>query len=173
MYDAMNKGLALATGEIVGTESDDLLSSIEALTLTGKKQGRSDIELRAGYTVSGQTKWLSTKLRVTVSGTNIQRESSASTAFGEDMLYREKRTVRDAPSGKSREYVFVEPEDDASYQASIGIWKLAQETFDDHLANLVIAQLVFLPVARAALRQVDEFELSARGEGGFGHTGTR
>ena len=36
-----------------------------------------------------------------------------------------------------------------------------------------VAQLVFLPVARAVFRQVDEFELSARGEGGFGHTGTR
>jgi dUTP pyrophosphatase len=34
-----------------------------------------------------------------------------------------------------------------------------------------IAQLVFLPVARAELRQVAEFELSARGAGGFGHTG--
>jgi|GEM_PF-3507991 len=127
---------SMATGDVVGTESDDLLSSIETLTLTGKKQGQSDIELRAGYTVSGQTKWLTAKVRVTVSGINIQRESSASTAFGEDMLYREKRTVRDASSGKSREYVFVEPEDDASYQASIGIWKLAQETFDGHLANL-------------------------------------
>ncbi len=36
-----------------------------------------------------------------------------------------------------------------------------------------VAQLVFLPVVRAALRQVDEFERSARGEGGFGHTGVR
>jgi dUTP pyrophosphatase len=34
-----------------------------------------------------------------------------------------------------------------------------------------IAQLVFLPVARVALRQVAEFEDSARGVGGFGHTG--
>ncbi|MBW8310442.1 MAG: dUTP diphosphatase [Rhizobium sp.] len=36
-----------------------------------------------------------------------------------------------------------------------------------------VAQLVFLPVARAAFRQVDQFESSARGEGGFGHTGVR
>ena len=36
-----------------------------------------------------------------------------------------------------------------------------------------VAQLVFLPVVRAAFRQVDQFELSARGEGGFGHTGVR
>ena len=36
-----------------------------------------------------------------------------------------------------------------------------------------VAQLVFLPVARAVFRQVDQFERSARGEGGFGHTGVR
>ena len=36
-----------------------------------------------------------------------------------------------------------------------------------------VAQLVFLPVARAVFRQVDEFERSERGEGGFGHTGMR
>jgi dUTP pyrophosphatase len=36
-----------------------------------------------------------------------------------------------------------------------------------------VAQLVFLPVARAVFRQVDDFEASVRGEGGFGHTGVR
>ena len=36
-----------------------------------------------------------------------------------------------------------------------------------------VAQLVFLPVARAVLRRVEDFEHSARGEGGFGHTGLR
>ncbi|HBD18795.1 MAG TPA: dUTP diphosphatase [Arenimonas sp.] len=36
-----------------------------------------------------------------------------------------------------------------------------------------VAQLVFLPVARAVFRQVDQFERSARGDGGFGHTGVR
>lgn len=36
-----------------------------------------------------------------------------------------------------------------------------------------VAQLVFLPVARAVFREVDEFERSERGEGGFGHTGVR
>jgi dUTP pyrophosphatase len=34
-----------------------------------------------------------------------------------------------------------------------------------------IAQLVFLPVARATFRVVDEFAASQRGSGGFGHTG--
>ena len=36
-----------------------------------------------------------------------------------------------------------------------------------------VAQLVFLPVVRAGLREVDAFEDSARGQGGFGHTGVR
>ncbi|MDH5822444.1 dUTP diphosphatase [Luteimonas sp. RD2P54] len=36
-----------------------------------------------------------------------------------------------------------------------------------------IAQLVVLPVVRATLELVDTFVDSARGAGGFGHTGTR
>ena len=36
-----------------------------------------------------------------------------------------------------------------------------------------IAQLVFMPVLRAHFTQVSQFEESARGEGGFGHTGVR
>ena len=36
-----------------------------------------------------------------------------------------------------------------------------------------IAQLVLLPIVRATLRVVDTFEESARGSGGFGHTGLR
>lgn len=35
-----------------------------------------------------------------------------------------------------------------------------------------IAQLVFLPVAHARFRMVDEFDASARGAGGFGHSGS-
>ena len=36
-----------------------------------------------------------------------------------------------------------------------------------------IAQLVLLPIVRAMLQVVDTFEASARGAGGFGHTGAR
>ncbi|MGE5664267.1 MAG: dUTP diphosphatase [Deltaproteobacteria bacterium] len=35
-----------------------------------------------------------------------------------------------------------------------------------------IAQIVFAPVLRAALRVVDDLEATRRGEGGFGHTGS-
>jgi dUTP pyrophosphatase len=36
-----------------------------------------------------------------------------------------------------------------------------------------IAQLVFMPVLRAHFTQVEQFAQSARGQGGFGHTGVR
>ena len=36
-----------------------------------------------------------------------------------------------------------------------------------------IAQLVLMPVVRAGFRVVEQFEESARGAGGFGHTGLR
>ncbi len=36
-----------------------------------------------------------------------------------------------------------------------------------------IAQLVFMPVLRANFNQVEQFAESARGQGGFGHTGVR
>lgn len=36
-----------------------------------------------------------------------------------------------------------------------------------------IAQLVFMPVVRARFRHVESFPESARGTGGFGHTGVR
>ncbi|MDA9006087.1 dUTP diphosphatase [Litoricola sp.] len=36
-----------------------------------------------------------------------------------------------------------------------------------------IAQMVITPVIQPTLIEVDDFESSSRGEGGFGHTGTR
>ena len=36
-----------------------------------------------------------------------------------------------------------------------------------------IAQMVIVPVVQAAFRRVDDFASSARGQGGFGSTGTR
>jgi dUTP pyrophosphatase len=36
-----------------------------------------------------------------------------------------------------------------------------------------IAQMVIVPVVQVALRRVDDFEASTRGEGGFGSTGKR
>lgn len=63
---------------------------------------------------------------------------------------------------------------DADYQGPLMIscWNRSAEGFTIAPGDR-IAQLVFVPVARAAFRVVEEFEASARGAGGFGHTGTR
>lgn len=63
---------------------------------------------------------------------------------------------------------------DADYQGPlmISLWNRGPAPVTVQPGDRV-AQLVFLPIARATWRLVDAFDASARGEGGFGHTGTR
>lgn len=63
---------------------------------------------------------------------------------------------------------------DADYQGPLMIstWNRGSEAYTVAPGDR-IAQLVLLPIVRAKLRVVDSFEDSARGEGGFGHTGLR
>jgi dUTP pyrophosphatase len=63
---------------------------------------------------------------------------------------------------------------DADYQGPlmVSLWNRGRLTVTITPGDRV-AQLVFLPVVRAAFRQVEQFERSERGEGGFGHTGVR
>ena len=63
---------------------------------------------------------------------------------------------------------------DADYQGPLMIstWNRGAATYTIAPGDR-IAQLVLLPVVRAELQVVDTFEGSARGEGGFGHTGVR
>ena len=63
---------------------------------------------------------------------------------------------------------------DADYQGPllISTWNRGREAFTIAPGDR-IAQLVVLPIVRATLQVVDTFEQSARGEGGFGHTGVR
>ena len=63
---------------------------------------------------------------------------------------------------------------DADYQGPlmISLWNRSDAAFTIAPCDR-IAQLVFLPVARARFVQVEAFDQSARGEGGFGHTGLR
>ena len=63
---------------------------------------------------------------------------------------------------------------DADYQGPllISTWNRGREAFTVQPGDR-IAQLVVLPIVRAALQVVDTFEDSARGSGGFGHTGLR
>ena len=63
---------------------------------------------------------------------------------------------------------------DADYQGPLMIstWNRGSAAYTIEPGDR-IAQLVLLPVVRATLQVVDTFEESARGEGGFGHTGVR
>ncbi|MGV8931662.1 MAG: dUTP diphosphatase [Luteimonas sp.] len=63
---------------------------------------------------------------------------------------------------------------DADYQGPlmISIWNRGREAYVIEPGDR-IAQLVLLPIVRAALQVVDTFADSARGAGGFGHTGVR
>ena len=61
---------------------------------------------------------------------------------------------------------------DSDYQGQVFVscWNRGQESFRVEVGER-IAQLVLLPVVRAHLEQVEEFEESRRGAGGFGHSG--
>ncbi|MBB1088886.1 dUTP diphosphatase [Lysobacter sp. SG-8] len=63
---------------------------------------------------------------------------------------------------------------DADYQGPlmISVWNRGAGPFTIEPGDR-IAQLVVLPIVRARLQVVEEFEASARGTGGFGHTGVR
>ena len=63
---------------------------------------------------------------------------------------------------------------DADYQGPllISVWNRGAATFAIEPGDR-IAQLLLLPIVRADLQVVDTFETSARGSGGFGHTGVR
>lgn len=63
---------------------------------------------------------------------------------------------------------------DADYQGPlmVSLWNRGQNPQTIQPGDR-IAQLVFLPIARVTFRQVESFEQSERGEGGFGHTGVR
>lgn len=61
---------------------------------------------------------------------------------------------------------------DSDYQGQVYVscWNRSGSDFNVE-PGMRIAQLVFMPVVQARWEQVDEFESSERGGGGFGHTG--
>jgi len=63
---------------------------------------------------------------------------------------------------------------DADYQGPlmISVWNRSHAAYTIEPGDR-IAQLVVLPIVRAALQVVDTFADSERGSGGFGHTGVR
>ncbi|MDD3763468.1 MAG: dUTP diphosphatase [Nevskiales bacterium] len=61
---------------------------------------------------------------------------------------------------------------DSDYQGELMVscWNRGQSAFTIQPGER-IAQLVLVPVVQAEFEQVEQFEQSQRGEGGFGHTG--
>lgn len=62
---------------------------------------------------------------------------------------------------------------DADYQGPLMVscWNRGNDAYTIQPGDR-IAQLVFLPIVRAQFEVVDAFEVTDRGEGGFGHSGT-
>lgn len=61
---------------------------------------------------------------------------------------------------------------DADYQGElmVSVWNRSQTSFIIEVGER-IAQMIIVPVIQAEFTQVDSFEESERGAGGFGHTG--
>ena len=61
---------------------------------------------------------------------------------------------------------------DSDYQGQLFVscWNRGSDSFRIEIGER-IAQLVLVPVVRAVFEQVDEFDASERGAGGFGHSG--
>ncbi|GGZ76261.1 deoxyuridine 5'-triphosphate nucleotidohydrolase [Ignatzschineria indica] len=63
---------------------------------------------------------------------------------------------------------------DADYQGElmVSLWNRSDKDFTLTVGERM-AQMVIVPVMQANFEQVEEFEASERGEGGFGHTGRK
>ncbi|AZQ13047.1 MULTISPECIES: dUTP diphosphatase [Shewanella] len=63
---------------------------------------------------------------------------------------------------------------DSDYQGPLMVscWNRSDKDYTLEIGDR-LAQLVFVPVVQAEFKLVDEFDTSSRGEGGFGHSGTR
>ncbi|GGI93693.1 deoxyuridine 5'-triphosphate nucleotidohydrolase [Shewanella hanedai] len=63
---------------------------------------------------------------------------------------------------------------DSDYQGPLMVscWNRGDTPFTLEIGDR-LAQLIFVPVVQAEFKLVDEFDNSMRGEGGFGHSGTK
>ncbi|MCL1090851.1 dUTP diphosphatase [Shewanella profunda] len=63
---------------------------------------------------------------------------------------------------------------DSDYQGPLMVscWNRSNNPFTLEIGDR-LAQLVFVPVVQAQFKLVDEFDSSDRGDGGFGHSGTK
>ena len=63
---------------------------------------------------------------------------------------------------------------DSDYQGQlfVSVWNRGKETFTIEPGER-IAQMIIVPVVQVMFEQVEEFEASRRGAGGFGHSGRK
>ncbi|MGK0374733.1 MAG: dUTP pyrophosphatase [Arenicella sp.] len=63
---------------------------------------------------------------------------------------------------------------DSDYQGPlmVSLWNRSSSEFTVHAGDR-IAQMIFVPIVQARFEIVDEFKLSERADGGFGHTGVK
>ena len=63
---------------------------------------------------------------------------------------------------------------DSDYQGPLMVscWNRSDKPFTLEIGDR-LAQLVFVPVVQAELKLVESFDCSTRGDGGFGHSGTK
>lgn len=61
---------------------------------------------------------------------------------------------------------------DSDYQGQVFVscWNRSNTSFTINVGER-IAQMVFVPIVQVEFEQVEEFDQSSRGQGGFGHTG--
>jgi dUTP pyrophosphatase len=61
---------------------------------------------------------------------------------------------------------------DSDYQGQVFVscWNRSNTSFTINVGER-IAQMVFVPIVQVEFEQVEEFDQSPRGQGGFGHTG--
>ena len=90
---------------------------------------------------------------------------------------RRRRFLGPKPRLSGRELTYLTEVDHVSHTALVAVDDVGQLIGEARYATSQpgdrIAQLVVLPITRVSLQVVDTFADSARGEGGFGHTGVR
>ncbi|CAJ0992694.1 dUTP diphosphatase [Pantoea sp. Nvir] len=61
---------------------------------------------------------------------------------------------------------------DSDYQGQllVSVWNRSQQSFTLHPGDR-LAQLIFILIVQTQFNVVEDFDVSARGEGGFGHSG--
>jgi len=126
----------LAPGKEVSVEAESIDHLIEDLVLKAKRAGKGEIQFSAVYFLNNKVQKIKQETSLTISSEHFEREENASTVFDEDMILAEKREVLDSFSQTTKEYVFVEPEDDILYNDSTNSWQMANQKVQKHLNRI-------------------------------------